>query len=68
MKKLDPTADTQSNLLRLSMWWSMQPAQTTGLSASKGQIMKGYNADLVVSMRLLPLVIFFCVLFPAVSL
>lgn len=48
MKNLDPTADTESNLLRLSMWWSMQPAQTTGLGASKGRITKGYNADLVV--------------------
>ena len=64
MKNLDPTADTESNLVRLSMWWSMQPAQTTGLGASKGQIIKGYNADLVVSVLLLPLVIFFCVLFP----
>lgn len=64
MKNLDPTADTESNLLRLSMWWSMQPAQTTGLGASKGRITKGYNADLVVSILLLPLVIFFCVLFP----
>ncbi|KAA6420022.1 MAG: allantoinase [Trebouxia sp. A1-2] len=48
IKKLDPNADTDSSLLRLASWWSWQPSQTTGLKSSKGQIAKGFHADLVV--------------------
>ncbi|KAL0052815.1 hypothetical protein WJX82_008241 [Trebouxia sp. C0006] len=48
VKKLDPEADTESSLLRLASWWSLQPSQTTGLRYSKGQIAKGFHADLVV--------------------
>jgi len=57
VKKLDPKADTETSLLRLSAWWSMQPSETTGLGSSKGRISKGFDADLVVSLLLLLLVL-----------
>ena len=60
IKKLDPKADTESSLLRLASWWSLQPSQTTGLSSNKGQIAKGFHADLVVCTAVLSRFCLFC--------
>ncbi|KAL3162052.1 hypothetical protein ABBQ38_009118 [Trebouxia sp. C0009 RCD-2024] len=48
MRKLDPHAQEELSLLQLSRWWSTNPSQIAGMGPRKGQIAKGFDADLVV--------------------
>ena len=40
-------------LQQLAKWWSAFPAELAGISSRKGKIVRGYDADLVVSLHVL---------------